>query len=355
MLTRKTILMMTTAAAICAAPVLAFGQQNTGGSSQMQGTTQTTPQQGTDRGMPAARGAATTGSDTGQAPNTGGLAPRASGNPGQQSTSGAEGRTPNPSGNATGESQQTTGGRAAAPGAPGATTQGQPGSPPSQLDRIRQNEGNSTGNDARGGPTAQANPPGAAPGARQPDGTPGNPPSTATQRAADQATGNRTSPDGTGNNPPGTAAGRALNDAATGVGAATGAAAGAVTGAATGASTGSQATGATQPGMAVDSMRLEGGRRASRVIGSTIYNENNETVGEVDDIIVPQPGQQAGGSPVAVISVGGFLGIGARLVAVPYERLQFNAERERWTLQGATKDSLQSLPAFTYSDGNRRG
>lgn len=110
-------------------------------------------------------------------------------------------------------------------------------------------------------------------------------------------------------------------------------------------------TGATTPGMAVDSERLQGGRRASRVIGATIYSAENETIGSVDDLIVP-PG---GGQPVAVLSVGGFLGIGARLVAIPYERLQYNAERERWTLPGATRDSLRALPAHSYEeDGLRR-
>ncbi|WP_203072712.1 PRC-barrel domain-containing protein [Falsiroseomonas ponticola] len=172
------------------------------------------------------------------------------------------------------------------------------------------------------------------------DGTPGNPPSTATQRALDAVTGNRTDADGTGNNPPGTAAGRAI-DRATGNAPGTAAA----------PATGAAATGATTPGMAVDSMRLREGRRASQVIGSTVYNENNESIGEVDDLIVPA----AGGQPVAVISVGGFLGIGARLVAVPYERLTHNGERNRWMLQGATKEGLQALPAFTYDNANRRG
>ncbi|MEN0076486.1 MAG: hypothetical protein AAGC69_19025, partial [Paracraurococcus sp.] len=47
------------------------------------------------------------------------------------------------------------------------------------------------------------------------DGSPGNPPSTALQRAYDKATGNpRTSADGTGNNPTGTAAALALDRAA---------------------------------------------------------------------------------------------------------------------------------------------
>lgn len=308
MLTRKSILSMTTAAALCAAPVLAFGQQNTGGSSQMPTATQTTPQQGTVSGNPAARGAATTGSDTGRAPNTSGASSEGGTN---------APHTMNPSGAATGQSLSTSGGRAAAPGAP---------------------------SDARGGASAQNN--------NAPDGTPGNPPSTATQRAADSVTGNRTEADGTGNNPPGTAAGRAMDRATSGTDTRGGAPGPNATGnAGTNRGSGTAATGATTPGMAVDSMQLREGQRASRLIGSTVYNENNESIGEVDDLIVPQ----AGGQPVAVISVGGFLGIGARLVAVPYERLQHNAERNRWMLQGATRDSLQSLPAFNYGDSNRRG
>jgi len=155
------------------------------------------------------------------------------------------------------------------------------------------------------------------------DGTPGNPPSTAIQRGADSITGQRTDPDGTGNNPPGTAVGRALEGA----------------------------TGATTPGMGVDSDRLRDGRRASRLIGANVVNEANETIGEVEDLIIT-PG---GGAPVAVLSVGGFLGIGARLVAVPYDRLQYNTERGRWMLQGATRDSLRGLPEFAYPEDRRRG
>src|SRR5690349_10690435 len=104
--------------------------------------------------------------------------------------------------------------------------------------------------------------------------------------------------------------------------------------------------------LAVDSAQLRNGRRASKVIGSAVYNENNESIGEVDDILIP-PG---GSGPIAVISVGGFLGIGAKLVAVPYERLQSAGGNNRWTLTGATKDSLGSLPTFTYENtAERRG
>ncbi len=298
--TRTKLLTATAALALLAAPGLA--QQNTGGSSQMQGTTQTTPQQGATGGLPAARDSATTGRDVGGSAPAG----QASGTPG-----GSPGRAPNPSGAATGPAQPGDGGRGAASGVPGMPGAG----------------GQATGNDARGGVTAQG-------GGAPRDGAPGNPPSTATQRAADGVTGNRTDADGTGNNPPGTAAGRALDNAAGGT-----------------AATGGAATGSTGGAAAVDSARLREGRRASRVIGSTVYNEQNESVGSVDDLIVPQ----AGGAPVAIVSVGGFLGIGARLVAVPYDRLQYNSDRDRWMLQGATRDSLQSLPAFEYADRERRG
>jgi sporulation protein YlmC with PRC-barrel domain len=197
-------------------------------------------------------------------------------------------------------------------------------------------QGTTQPRDASGGVTAQTSP--STPGAPR-DGTPGNPPSTATQRATDSATGNRTPADGTPGNPPGTAAGRAA-DRALGTD---------TTGTTTTTTTG---TGATTGTTAVDSNAVRSGRRASKVIGSTVYNENNESIGEVDDILIP-PG---GTSPVAVISVGGFLGIGAKLVAVPYDRLQMRDDNNRWTMTGATKDSLTSLPTFNYADtAERRG
>ena len=69
----------------------------------------------------------------------------------------------------------------------------------------------------------------------------------------------------------------------------------------------------------------------------------NEAIGEVDDVIL------SGTSHSAVISVGGFLGLGARLVQVPLSDIRWNAERERMMLPGATKEQLQSRPAFDYN------
>jgi len=87
-------------------------------------------------------------------------------------------------------------------------------------------------------------------------------------------------------------------------------------------------------------------RRASRVIGANIVNEENRTVGEVHDLMVAP----AGGPVIAVLSVGGFLGIGERYVALPLSELQWNADRARWTLPGATVDSLKARPAFSYPE-----
>jgi sporulation protein YlmC with PRC-barrel domain len=115
------------------------------------------------------------------------------------------------------------------------------------------------------------------------------------------------------------------------------------------AATGGPAGGAVA---AVDGASMRDARRASRVIGAAVYNENNESVGEVDDIVLPANG----GGPVAVVSVGGFLGIGAKLVAVPYERLRMNGERNRWTLTGAaSRDDLNRLPTFSYDSTAGRG
>jgi hypothetical protein len=90
------------------------------------------------------------------------------------------------------------------------------------------------------------------------------------------------------------------------------------------------------------------GRRTSKVVGSSVYNEAKDDIGKVDDIIIPR----GGGAPVAAISVGGFLGIGNRYVAVPLNELQF--QNDRWTLARATKEYLRTLPPFSYDETTPR-
>ena len=96
----------------------------------------------------------------------------------------------------------------------------------------------------------------------------------------------------------------------------------------------------------VDAKDLGGGYRASKVIGSTVVNDQNETVGKIDDVIISGAGAK---EPVAVISVGGFLGMGSKLVAIPYKELKPNPDKNDFVLPGATKDNLKSLPEFAYA------
>jgi hypothetical protein len=93
----------------------------------------------------------------------------------------------------------------------------------------------------------------------------------------------------------------------------------------------------------VDLQSLATGYRTSKVVGSTVVNEANETVGTVDDLIVT-PTEKV---PFAVLSVGGFLGMGSKYIVVPFSSLQMHDKKIM--LPGATKESLKALPEFKYA------
>lgn len=96
------------------------------------------------------------------------------------------------------------------------------------------------------------------------------------------------------------------------------------------------------PNLAVASVRLENGIRAGRLIGATVYGEQSEAIGSVDDLVMTEGDKVT----VAVISVGGFLGLGSKLVAVPFGQLK--RDGDRLVLPGATKDALNAMPSFVY-------
>lgn len=99
------------------------------------------------------------------------------------------------------------------------------------------------------------------------------------------------------------------------------------------------------PYLAVASVRMTNGYRAGKIIGSAVYNDQNQQVGTVDDLILDQDNRAV----IAVLSVGGFVGIGGKLVAIPFEKLQIDHSRNRVVLPGANKDALNAMPSFTYS------
>ena len=93
----------------------------------------------------------------------------------------------------------------------------------------------------------------------------------------------------------------------------------------------------------VDVVAVADGYRASKLRGATVVNTKNEKIGELDDLIVGKDRVLFG-----IIQVGGFLGIGSRLIAVPYSSLQISEEGKRIVLPGASKEHVKDLPEFKY-------
>ena len=75
----------------------------------------------------------------------------------------------------------------------------------------------------------------------------------------------------------------------------------------------------------VNVQKLAAGYRASKVIGSNVTNDANETIGKIDDLLVSSDGKD----PYAVLSIGGFLGVGSHLVAVPLRQPEIYRQKVR--------------------------
>ena len=98
---------------------------------------------------------------------------------------------------------------------------------------------------------------------------------------------------------------------------------------------------------AAASTSFQGDWRASKVVGLNVYNEQNENVGSINDLLM----DKSGSVKAAVISVGGFLGMGAHLVAVPYDKIKFSTEPVAYT--GASNaPATGARPASTTTTGS---
>ena len=123
----------------------------------------------------------------------------------------------------------------------------------------------------------------------------------------------------------------------------------------------------------------DGQWRASKLIGVNVYNDNNEKIGDIEELIVDKSGKVEN----VVLGVGGFLGMGEHYVAVPMEKLKWvnepvrtsststapadkstvgeanranrpqRATDEKWypdhAVFNATKDQLKAMPQFRYN------
>jgi sporulation protein YlmC with PRC-barrel domain len=83
---------------------------------------------------------------------------------------------------------------------------------------------------------------------------------------------------------------------------------------------------------------------ASDLMGATLYNSADESVGSIDDVIVSTDGTVEG----VVIGVGGFLGIGQKKVAVEMSQISVQADAigNPRLLLDATRESLEAAPEF---------
>jgi sporulation protein YlmC with PRC-barrel domain len=80
----------------------------------------------------------------------------------------------------------------------------------------------------------------------------------------------------------------------------------------------------------------------SAVLGATVVNRAGENLGKIEELMLDL---EKGRVAYAVLSLGGFLGMGEKLFAVPFEALKLDASREHFTLD-VDKNKLKNAPAF---------
>jgi sporulation protein YlmC with PRC-barrel domain len=81
---------------------------------------------------------------------------------------------------------------------------------------------------------------------------------------------------------------------------------------------------------------------AATLVGNDVYNMDDEDVGEIKEIMLDMRSGRVG---YAVLAFGGFLGMGNKLFAVPWDALKLDTENKRFTLNVA-KDRLEQAPGF---------
>ncbi|MDD1535053.1 MULTISPECIES: PRC-barrel domain-containing protein [unclassified Bradyrhizobium] len=109
------------------------------------------------------------------------------------------------------------------------------------------------------------------------------------------------------------------------------------------ATTDKAAPSATTTTSTTASTTASGQWRTSKMDGLKVYNEANENIGTINDLLMDKNGD----IKIAVIGVGGFLGMGEHLVAVPYEKLKFVNEAVAYTGTGAKPATTTTTGAAT--------
>jgi len=108
--------------------------------------------------------------------------------------------------------------------------------------------------------------------------------------------------------------------------------------------TGSAALAADQTASAPANQTITSSQvRASKIIGSSVYDVNNQKIGSVQDLVLNKDGRAV----VAVVDVGSFLGVGGKDVAVSLNDIK--TDNDRLTLD-RSKDQLQAAPSYQLTN-----
>jgi len=84
----------------------------------------------------------------------------------------------------------------------------------------------------------------------------------------------------------------------------------------------------------------------STLLGDRVVNPQGEHLGEIKELMIdPQTGHVG----YAVLSFGGFLGMGDKLFAIPFRALELNADRKEFVLN-VPKDKLKTAPGFDKNE-----
>src|SRR3954469_13601933 len=103
-------------------------------------------------------------------------------------------------------------------------------------------------------------------------------------------------------------------------------------------------TPAATPAPAADSdTTFNGNWRTSKIVGLNVYNDANESVGSINDLLT----DKSGNIKAVVIGVGGFLGVGEPLVAVPLDKVKFVNEPVTYAGAGASTGATAKQPTNT--------
>ena len=93
----------------------------------------------------------------------------------------------------------------------------------------------------------------------------------------------------------------------------------------------------------IDDAALARSARASKIIGSKVY-KGDTSIGQIEDVLVDLSHAT---TAAVILSVGGFLGMGDKLVAVPVTAVKVGSEAKFTT--DLTKEQLTSAPAFDFA------